>query len=110
MHAMLWILSLALIPKAPALVEGTYVRQVTVSGTATTEVTPDLMVWHLAVKNKNAQLPAVAEEHSKAVAQVLDFLTRTGIKQEVVQTAQMEFGENWEYRNNSRVMDGSTLR
>jgi uncharacterized protein YggE len=35
---------------------------ISVSGTATTEVVPDQMVWHLTVQNKGPKLPSVAEQ------------------------------------------------
>ena len=79
---------------------------VSVYGTATTEVVPDQMVWHLTVQNKGPKLPSVAEQQTKIVQQVLSFLTHTGIKDTEVQMSKMEFGENWEYRSNSRVKEG----
>ena len=79
---------------------------VTVFGTATIKVTPDLMLWNLTVSNQGLKLPAVAEQHAKLVGQVLSFLKERGIKDSELQTSQMEFGENWEYRNQSRVKEG----
>ena len=79
---------------------------VTVFGTATTEVTPDQTVWRLTVQNKGAKLAAVAEEHTKITQQVLGLLKQSGIKEADVQTSRMEFGENWEYRNQSRIKEG----
>ena len=79
---------------------------VTVYGTATVKVTPDLMVWNLTVYNRGLKLPAVAEQHATLVQQTLSFLKQRGIKDSELQTSQMEFGENWEYRNQSRVKEG----
>lgn len=79
---------------------------VSVSGTATTEVVPDQMVWRLTVVSKGPKLPAVAEQQSKTVQRVLAFLKQTGIKDAEVQTSKMEFGENWEYRSGSQVREG----
>jgi uncharacterized protein YggE len=82
------------------------IPRVTVFGTATTKVTPDQMVWHVLACNKGARLSDVAEQHAKLVEQVLGFVKKHGIKDADVQTAQMEFGENWEYRSQSRVKEG----
>ncbi|GJM25836.1 MAG: hypothetical protein DHS20C16_22510 [Phycisphaerae bacterium] len=79
---------------------------VTVYGTATTEVTPDLMNWHLTITNKGKDLAPVADNHSGFVASVLKLVKDNGIDDEKVQTARMEFGENWEYRNSNRVKEG----
>jgi uncharacterized protein YggE len=51
---------------------------ITVFGTATTEITPDLMIWITNIKNKGADLEVVAEEHAKIVKSVLKNLERTG--------------------------------
>jgi uncharacterized protein len=79
---------------------------VSVFGTATTQVAPDQMVWHLTVQYKAGKLSSVADQQNKTVQQVLAFLKQTGVKDSEVQMSQMEFGENWEYINNSRVKQG----
>ena len=84
----------------------TTLPNVTVYGTATTEVTPDQMKWYLTVTNKGSKLKDVADAHTKIVADVLKLLERSGVKEDRTQTARMEFGENWLYRNNTRVREG----
>jgi uncharacterized protein len=79
---------------------------VTVFGTATTHVTPDQMVWHLMASNRGLKLSSVAEQHTNIVQHVLSFLKEHGIKDSDLQSSQMEFGENWEYKNQSRVKEG----
>ncbi len=79
---------------------------VTVFGTATTQVTPDQMVWHLLAYNRGSKLSSVAEQHIKLVQQVLSPLKEHGIEDSDLQTSQMEFGENWEYKGQSRVKEG----
>ncbi|NOX58745.1 MAG: SIMPL domain-containing protein [Planctomycetes bacterium] len=79
---------------------------ITVWGTATTEVIPDEMHWYLTVRNKGVKLSDVADDHSRIVSRVLKFLKDNGIADDKVQTARMEFGENWEYRKNNRVKEG----
>jgi uncharacterized protein len=79
---------------------------VTVYGTATTEVTPDQMVWSLSVKNKGLVLTEVAQKHTQIVADLLQFLKQASIPEDTIQTARMEFGENYEDRNHERVQEG----
>lgn len=79
---------------------------VSVFGSATTNVTPDIMVWRLTVRNKGAELPDVAKAHTGLVQTVLDFLKQQEVPKETIQTSRMEFGENWEYRNRTRVREG----
>ena len=79
---------------------------VTVYGTAVTQVVPDQMVWRLTIQNKGVALSSVAEGQTNSVEQVLAFLKHAGMRDADVQTADMVFGENWEYRNSSRVREG----
>ncbi len=83
-----------------------YTPAVTVFGTATTEVTPDQMIWSLNVKNKSASLETAAKEHTATVQQVLNLFKDQKLPENKIQTAQMEFGENQEYKNNSWVQAG----
>ncbi len=80
--------------------------RISVLGTATTEVVPDQMVWSLRVQNKGPGLGAVASEHTKNVQKVLDLLSKSKVDRKDLQTARMQFAENWEYRSNSRVREG----
>ena len=54
----------------------TTTRQVTVIGTATKDVTPNLMHWRLKISNQDADLKTVAESHSAFVKGVLDYLKK----------------------------------
>lgn len=80
--------------------------RITVFGTATTEVVPDQMVWSLRVENKGPALKAFASEHTKSVQNVLEFLKKSKVDPKALQTSQMQFSENWEYRSSSRVREG----
>ena len=79
---------------------------VTVYGTATTEVTPDLMNWRLKVRNQEAGLEKVAQAHSALVKAVLDYLNQQKLPKGSVQTSGMEFGENWVYKARTKVKEG----
>jgi uncharacterized protein YggE len=79
---------------------------VTVYGTATIQVVPDQMLWSLTIRNQGSKLPSVAEQHTTVVGQVRAFLKQAGIKEADVQMSNMDFGENWEYRSGSQVMEG----
>ena len=91
---------------APVLADVLDLPHITVDGRAKTEVVPDQMRWYLTVKKTGRELPTVADEHTKAVQQVLDFLRDTGIPEADLQTTRMEFGENWVYRNETLVQEG----
>lgn len=101
-----WVAALVMLSCAAVRAEDKLVPQVSVYGTATTMVTPDRMEWRLTVNNKGKELADVAKRHTEIVDAVLSFLKGKGVAEENLQTARMEFGENWEYRNNSRVMEG----
>lgn len=91
---------------APVLADVLDLPHITVDGRAKTEVVPDQMRWYLTVEKTGRELPTVADEHTKAVQQVLDFLRDTGIQEADVQTTRMEFGENLVYRNETSVKEG----
>ena len=79
---------------------------ITVSGTATTKVTPDVMNWNLQVKNEEQNLEKAAETHAAAVSTVLDFLSVQNLPQNSIQTSGMQFGQNWTYKGREQVKDG----
>ncbi len=80
--------------------------KITVSGTATTKITPDVMNWNLQVKNKDPNLNKAAETHTSAVKTVLDFLNAQQLPETDIQTSGMQFGQNWTYRDRERIKDG----
>lgn len=80
--------------------------QIQVTGTASKKLTPDRMAWSLQVQNKGKELEQVAEEHLQYAAALLTFLKEQGIPAKMIQTSQMEFGENMVYRDRERVKDG----
>ena len=84
----------------------TTTRQVTVIGTATKDVTPNLMHWRLKINNQDADLKTVAESHSAFVKGVLDYLKKQQIPEKDIQTSGMLFGENWVYQNRNKVREG----
>ena len=79
---------------------------VTVYGTAKTEVVPDELNWRLSVKTLGGNVEQVASAHVAEVEVVLAALTELGSLREEIQTSQMQLRENWIYQNNSRVKDG----
>lgn len=79
---------------------------ITVSGTATTEVTPDVMNWTLQVKNQEQNLETAAETHAETVSTVLDFLNAQNLPQNSIQTSGMRFGQNWTYQGREQFKDG----
>jgi uncharacterized protein len=89
-----------------ALAEDKEPPHVTVFGTATTEVVPDQMNWSLRVQTRGLKLDAVAQEHDTNVQGVLALLKNSNLKETNIQTASMQFGENWEYKARERVRNG----
>ncbi len=81
-------------------------RKIVVFGTAEKEVIPDKMEWHLIVNNTAKQLETTAEEHNRIVKQVISFLKSSKIEESKIQTSEMQFGVNWQYRDGSQIKDG----
>lgn len=82
------------------------IRKITVIGTATTEVTPDLMHWRLQVKTQGADLAKVTKDHAAQVSAALNYLKEQKIDEKSIQTSGMKFGENWSYQNRNKVLEG----
>ena len=74
-------------------------------GTATTKVIPDKMLWRVQVRNRGQLLENVAKEHMHIVGNVTSFV-KGSVLEEDIQTSRMEFGENWGYRDRSRIKEG----
>lgn len=64
------------------------------------------MVWSLSVTNRGEGLAEVAKQHEEIVAKVLKLLKEQELSEDKIQTAAMQFGENWEYVDNSRIRSG----
>ncbi len=97
---------LVLLVSIPALATDIELPHIVVYGTAVLEITPDEMLWALNVTNKASNVEAVAERHSEIVQSVIIFLGKANIDIDDIQTSRMRFGENWGYKNNSRVKEG----
>lgn len=91
---------------APVSAEESDLSRVTVYGTAITEVVPDQMIWLVGVSNKGPALDQVAQKHAEIVEEAIALLKAAKVEEKEIQTARMEFGENWEYRDESRVKEG----
>ena len=82
------------------------IPHIAVTGTAVTQVPPNEMKWHLQIATKGPEVEAVAKEHLQDVAVLLRFLRSQDIAERELQSSYMQFQENWEYRNSSRLRDG----
>lgn len=77
-----------------------------VTGTASSQISPDLIHWSVQVNHQGYQLKEVAEQHQKQVAKILTRLQKVALKKDSLQTTQMRFGEKTKYQQNNRVNDG----
>ncbi|MEM7431278.1 MAG: SIMPL domain-containing protein [Pseudomonadota bacterium] len=91
---------------SPLFADDAVVPQISVTGTAEKLVKPDLLHWNLRVEHRGTDLSEVAFTHNQAVANLIDLLEDAGVDKDDMQTSRMQFGENWEYKNNSRVRVG----
>ena len=94
---------------AAAKAEDIELPHVTVFGTAVKKVVPDKMLWNVQIMSKDQLLEDVTKKHIAVVGKVTDFLNGEGTKDDL-QTSRMEFGENWSYRNGSRLKEGYFAR
>jgi len=107
LHASLGALALALLLSASAVSADEFATpHVTVTGTATLQVVPDLMRWQLAVRTVDPASAGAAEAQGKAVAAVMAFLKQQRIVEESIQTSRIQLGDNWSDSRAGRVRDG----
>ena len=79
---------------------------VSVFGTATTDVVPDLMRWRINVRTTDKTVEDVATAHDSNVASAIQFLRHEEIEQSKIQTSQLQLAENLEYVGGKRVKKG----
>jgi uncharacterized protein len=101
------ILMFALLLAVPAAIADELdTPHIVVYGTATIQVTPDLMIWTLNVRNLDPSSTGVAKAHETTVATAIALLKQNQIAEGKIQTSRMQLGENWNYVRNERVQDG----
>lgn len=79
---------------------------IVVFGAAETEVSPDEIQWSLSVKTVGPTAVEVSQQHIVEVDDLLQVLATLGQGKDAVETTNMQLGENWVYRNNSREKEG----
>lgn len=79
---------------------------VTVYGTAEKDITPNEMNWVLHVRYQGPTLDEVAQKNTDAMKDILTLLDKKDVQEDKIQTTNMQFGENWQYRNGSQVKEG----
>jgi len=81
---------------------------ITVYGTATIQAVPNQMKWLLNVQNISSTSVGVAEVHGATVIKVLEFLKKSKIAEETIQTSRMQLRENlkWNPSIQNQVQDG----
>lgn len=82
------------------------IPQITVFGTAVTEVQPDELKWQLSVSNTGPEIGVVAEAHSQLAGAALTFLKSQGLDPKDIQTSQMTLMEKVTYRGDGPVKEG----
>ena len=106
MKKLMYFIFIAMTFCSSVMAEEIDIPHIAVFGTAITEITPDKMIWYLNASNKALELDKTASDHSVIIKNVLGFLKEMNIPQDKIQTSRMNFGENWVYRNQSRVKEG----
>jgi hypothetical protein len=80
--------------------------QVRVTGTAVSEVAPDVMVWQISVRTERSGIAEAASAHQKEVASTLAYLNTQGIAEKKTQMTRMILEEVWDYQARERVRTG----
>lgn len=100
------ITSILIFAVIPALSENNEIPYVLVNGTATIQVTPDLMIWQIKITTQDDVLEKAAKQNATTTKRIIQLLLDSGVAEKDMQTANVTFQENWEYKNNSRIKNG----
>ncbi len=108
MKPLTWILLLALTLSIPvnAQQEDLSIRHITVNGTATLDVVPDLMRWQISVRSEAKTAKEVASKHDVNVAAAIAFLKKEEIAKNKIQTSQLRLNELYDFRGGQRTRKG----
>ena len=82
------------------------IPSIEVIGNAVTQVSPDLIHWSVKINNHGYKLDDVAKSHQVILGQTLKLIKQQAIKQDTLQTTNMDFGEKTKYQQNNRINDG----
>jgi uncharacterized protein len=80
--------------------------QISVYGSAVSEVVPDQVYWHISIRSEGKKVSELANSHAEKIKKVLAYLQNQKIKKEHTQTRQMNLTENWNYNTGKRVKEG----
>jgi uncharacterized protein YggE len=81
-------------------------RTIEVTGSATVDVTPDMVVMSLVIRNLHANVDRVADDHVALVSQVIAVVKAHQPADRDVQTSNMQFGEHRFFKGGDWVQDG----
>ncbi|TQV89848.1 SIMPL domain-containing protein [Aliikangiella coralliicola] len=79
---------------------------ISVQGSASQSISPDELSWSLAIKTLEKELPLAAKKHAETSREVMRLLKQHKIDAKDIQTTQMQFGENKQYKHQSWVIEG----
>jgi len=91
----------------PAMAEDNSPR-ISVVGTATTEIAPNIIRWQIRIQTEGKALDKVAKQHHKTTGLLLDFLDDMDVPEEKIRTTRMTLDDNWTHSklSSGMVRDG----
>jgi len=72
-------------------------KVVEVTGSATIEVQPDIMVWDIRVQDDYDNLKSAVSNNESSVEKILEFLKSQGVKREKISTSGLRVNKNYTY-------------
>ncbi len=97
-------------PSDPALPRSSDLRTVTVSAVGTVDVEPDEATVQFAVVTRAATADAARQQNAQAAEQAMDAVRALGIEDRKIQLLNLRLDEEWDYRNNERILKGYIAR
>ena len=80
--------------------------QISVYGSAVSEVLADQVFWAISIRSEGKKVSELANTHAERIKKVLAYLQNQKIKKEHIQTQQMNLSENWNYNSGKRIKEG----
>jgi len=106
MKSLTWVALLVSVCSVITQADQFEVPHVSVYGTATKKIVPDILRWSITVKNSDLYLKEAAEIHTTHVSKIVQLLKEHQIPKEKIQTSRMTFGENRVYKKGNNIKEG----
>lgn len=85
-------------------------RFISVNGTAELQIPADEIEWNIRIESLNEKLPKAKNSCDASLTQLLNILSKNGIKKDGIEVSPISQGKHFEYLDRERTQDGFFTR